>query len=222
MPKAVASPPPTRRHPERVAAPAVQSVLASPIELVVGLGNPGPDYLATRHNAGFRLVDDLARRWCAPFRKESKFSADTARASTPAGAVWLLKPHTFMNASGRAVAALMRYYDIAPDAVLVAHDELDLAPGVIRLKFGGGHGGHNGLRDIGAQLGTGDFVRLRIGIGRPAIGGDVTAYVLSRPDRADAQLIDGAIERVQEVMPDLLRGDLARAMNALHSAPPAA
>lgn len=188
------------------------------IKLIVGLGNPGPEYEATRHNAGFWFVDAVARAHRGELRREAKFSAAVARVSVGRQACILAEPLTFMNASGRAVAAVARYYGVAPDAILVAHDELDLPAGTVRLKVGGGHGGHNGLRDITAALGTDGYARLRLGIGRPPSGGDVTGWVLSRPGKDERAQIDGAIERALALAPDILGGDLQAAMNALHRA----
>ena len=141
--------------------------MSKAIRLIVGLGNPGPEYAGTRHNAGFRFVDALARREGAVMREERKFQAEVGRIRVGEREVWLLKPLTFMNNSGRAVQAAAQYYKISPEEILVAHDELDIDPGQMRLKQGGGHAGHNGLRDIAAQLGTPDFWRLRLGVGHP-------------------------------------------------------
>ena len=186
------------------------------LRLVVGLGNPGPEYLATRHNAGFWWAERLARALKTPLRTEAKFHGLAGR--SPDG-VWLLLPQTYMNLSGRAVAALARFHKIGPEDILVAHDELDLPPGDVRLKKGGGHAGHNGLRGIIAQLGSGDFYRLRLGIGHPGDRAAVVNYVL-RPPRAEEQsAIDAAIDRSLEVMPLLWAGDVSRAMHVLHTRP---
>lgn len=190
---------------------------APPIRLVVGLGNPGREHDATRHNAGFWFADGLASRLGAPFANESKFLGHVARA----GDVRLLKPMTYMNVSGRAVSALARFFSIAPDEMLVAHDELDLRPGDAKLKFGGGNAGHNGLRDIVAQLGTGDFWRLRIGIGHPRDSDfaqqPVVDYVL-RPPRSDERVqIVAAIERALDAWSPIAAGEFERAMTALHT-----
>ncbi|QKT02854.1 aminoacyl-tRNA hydrolase [Ectothiorhodospiraceae bacterium 2226] len=186
-------------------------------ELIVGLGNPGPTYFETRHNAGFWFVDALARLHGASFKSESRFQGEVARLDGPEGPVWLLKPQTFMNHSGRAVGPLARFYKIAPEAVLVAHDELDLQPGQVRLKQGGGHGGHNGLRDTVAQLGTNAFARLRIGIGHPGPGNDVVGYVLGKPPAAERELIIEGLAEALECMPMLLAGESQKVMQRLHT-----
>ena len=186
-------------------------------ELFVGLGNPGPKYESTRHNAGFWLADRLADRLGAVFRPVGRFSLDACEASTPAGRVRLVKPTTFMNRSGQAVRAIADYYRIEPAAILVVHDELDLPPGTVRFKEGGGHGGHNGLRDIVAHLGSRDFVRVRLGIGRPQHGMDAVDYVLQRPGAEDRRLIDEAIGQVIDWSATLFSGDLQRVMKALHT-----
>ena len=165
----------------------------SEIRCVIGLGNPGPKYADTRHNVGFWLVDRLARRYGEHLRAENRFSGEVARIRTEAGECWLLKPMTYMNHSGRAVSALARFYKIPVEQMLVVHDELDMAPGVIRLKKGGGHGGHNGLRDIISHLGSRDFWRLRIGVGHPGHRDQVVAAVLSKPTPGERKLIDGVI-----------------------------
>lgn len=188
------------------------------IQCVVGLGNPGAKYADTRHNAGFWFVDALARVCGGTFHGEKKFSGDVARISTQGGDCWLLKPATFMNHSGRAVAALCNFYRILPASLLVAYDELDLAPGVARLKTGGGHGGHNGMRDICAALGSRDFHRLRIGIGHPGHKEAVVGHVLARPGKADQQAIDDAIAAALNQWDLIAAGDIQRAMNALHTA----
>ncbi len=185
------------------------------VALIVGLGNPGPEYDKTRHNAGFWFVDALA---AGGFRPEAKFQGEVARVHVGGHEVWLLKPMTFMNRSGQAVAAMARFYKIPPEAILVVHDELDLAPGVVRLKQGGGHGGHNGLRDIVSQLGSREFVRLRLGIGHPGNSREVVNYVLGRPPAGEREAIEAGIEAVRTVLPNLLAGELQRAMNTLHAA----
>ncbi len=184
---------------------------------IVGLGNPGPRYADTRHNAGFWFVDEVARRFGGQFRGEAKFYGEICRVSIGGRDCWLLKPMTFMNRSGQAVSAFARFYKLQPDLLLVAHDELDMPPGKIKLKRGGGHGGHNGLRDTNSALGSGDFVRLRVGIGHPGHRDAVTDYVLSRPSQADDQVIREALDRAVKVLPDLVSGDLQRAMHRLHS-----
>ena len=186
-------------------------------ELIVGLGNPGSRYESTRHNAGFWFADRLAGRLGGSFRPARRFSLDACEAGTPAGRIRIVKPQTFMNRSGQAVGAIAEYFRIPPAAVLVVHDELDLPPGTVRLKEGGGHGGHNGLRDIVAHLGTNGFVRVRLGIGRPTHGLDAVDYVLQRPGADERRRIDEAIERTLEWTGIILAGDLQRAMKALHS-----
>ncbi|MDJ0740418.1 MAG: aminoacyl-tRNA hydrolase [Gammaproteobacteria bacterium] len=190
----------------------------SAIKCVVGLGNPGPKYAETRHNAGFWFVDELARAAGVVLRAENKFSGEAARAGTPHGDCWLLKPMTYMNHSGRSVAALCNFYKIAPTELLVAYDELDLNPGTVRLKSGGGHGGHNGLRDICAALGSKDFHRLRIGIGHPGHKEAVVGHVLSRPGKAEHQAIAIALDAAIGVWDTVLAGDVQKAMNVLHTA----
>jgi PTH1 family peptidyl-tRNA hydrolase len=187
------------------------------LRLIVGLGNPGAEYLRTRHNAGFWFIDALAQREGLRFGVESKLHAETAKATLDGHTVWLMKPTTFMNKSGLAVAAALRYYKIAPEEMLVAHDELDLPPGTARLKFDGGHGGQNGLRDIVAQLGHGKFHRLRVGIGHPGHKDRVTPWVLGRAGVADEDAILGAVGAAMDVLPLALRGDFNEAMKRLHT-----
>jgi PTH1 family peptidyl-tRNA hydrolase len=189
----------------------------SEISLIVGLGNPGREYESTRHNAGFWWVDEFARAQQFGFRAEGKFHGLFARGHLHGHELFLLKPQTFMNISGRAVGALAQFYKIAPQHILVAHDELDLPPGSAKLKLGGGHGGHNGLKDIIAHLGTKDFWRLRIGIGHPGERADVSNYVLNAPRREEQELIDEAMRRAQEVAPLIVEGKLEAAMLKLHS-----
>ena len=186
-------------------------------ELVVGLGNPGPKYEGTRHNAGFWLADRLAERLGAAFRADRRFPLDACEAGGPAGRVRIVKPSTYMNRSGQAVGAVAGYFRIAPAAILVAHDDLDLPAGTVRLKEGGGHGGHNGLRDVAAHLGTRDFARVRLGIGRPGPGRDPIDYVLERPRAEERRLIDEAIGQVLEWSEAVLAGDLQPVMKALHT-----
>ena len=193
--------------------------MSVPIRLVAGLGNPGRSYAATRHNAGFWFADALATKLGASFAHESKFSADVAK--TPE--LRIVKPMTFMNLSGRSVAGIARFFDIPPDAILVAHDELDLAAGEARLKLGGGVAGHNGLRDIKAHLGSADFWRLRFGIGHPRNSAlperEVIDYVLRPPDREEKMQIEAAIERALAASSEMLAGNMERAMTALHTKP---
>ena len=185
------------------------------MQLIVGLGNPGAQYMRTRHNAGFWLIDALAEASRASFREDRKYQAEIAGAEIAGHAVTLLKPLTFMNHSGRAVAAYAGYFRIPVQQILVVHDELDLAPGTARLKRGGGHGGHNGLRDITAQLGA-EFPRLRIGIGHPGTAAEVVNYVLGNPAPEDRKAIDEAIQRAVDVLPLVMQGHFDRAMNALN------
>ncbi len=186
------------------------------IRLVVGLGNPGPEHAQQRHNAGFWWLDQLALRERLQLRPQRGFFGDLARWHTGDGEVWLLEPTTYMNRSGQAVAALARFYKIAPEQILVAHDELDLPPGQARIKLGGGHAGHNGLRDIAAQLGTPQFWRLRLGIGHPGERGAVIGFVLGRPQRGELDLIEQAMQRALDVLPDLLHGRVDQAVMQLH------
>ncbi|HEV7137367.1 MAG TPA: aminoacyl-tRNA hydrolase [Steroidobacteraceae bacterium] len=186
-----------------------------PLTLIVGLGNPGPTYARTRHNAGFELVDELARRTGASLRHEGRHQGELARASIAGTEVWLLKPMTYMNLSGQSVRSVAGFYRIAPQSILVAHDELDFPPGVVRLKEGGGAGGHNGLRDIMAQLGDA-FWRLRIGIGHPGDRDAVLDYVLGRPPAADAGLIREAVVAAADAVAVMLTEGGPKAMNRLH------
>ncbi|CAK0747979.1 peptidyl-tRNA hydrolase [Gammaproteobacteria bacterium] len=187
------------------------------VRLIAGLGNPGPRYEDTRHNAGFWVVDALAREVGAHFRPEARFHGETCRIAGPGNdECWLLKPTTFMNHSGQSVAALARFYKLPVSEILVVHDDLDLPPGTARLKQGGGHGGHNGLRDITAHLGA-DFLRLRLGIGHPGDARKVVDYVLDRPSRAEEEAIHEAIDDAMRVLPWVRADELQKAMNHLHS-----
>ena len=192
--------------------------MGQPIELIVGLGNPGPEYLSTRHNAGFWFVDRLAEDHHADFRAEAKFHGVLARITVGGQDLRLLKPATYMNHSGRAVAAVARYFDIPPSEILIAYDELDLPPGRVKLKLAGGHAGHNGMRDSIAALGSRDFWRLRIGIGHPGEKSRVVGYVLGRPAQADAVAILDAVDDAARALPDLVEGRFQLAMNRLHAA----
>jgi len=192
---------------------------AAPIKLIVGLGNPGDKYAATRHNAGFWFVDALARQCNAVWRKDSAFHGEVASVTLNDQQCWLLKPQQFMNRSGLAIGALCSYYRIEPHAVLIVHDELDLPVGVARLKVGGGHGGHNGLRDVHRVLGE-QYQRLRIGIAHPGDKHQVVDYVLKAPSKDDAIAMEQAIDRAIAIMPLVLAGDLANAMTKLHSEKP--
>ncbi|MFZ3018808.1 MAG: aminoacyl-tRNA hydrolase [Gallionella sp.] len=190
----------------------------SSIRLIVGLGNPGREYENTRHNAGFWWLDEFARMHNLSFRSEAKFHGLAARGQLHGHEVFLLKPQTFMNVSGRAVGALAQFYKIAPAEILVVHDELDLPPGSAKLKLGGGHGGHNGLKDIIAHLGTKDFWRLRLGIGHPGERSEVANFVLNDPRREERALIDEAMQRAQDVAYLVVEGKAEAAMLRLHSA----
>jgi PTH1 family peptidyl-tRNA hydrolase len=193
------------------------SKAAQPIRAIVGLGNPGAKYEDTRHNAGFWFVDRLAQRYGGQFRADGKFFGEVCRVRIGANEIWLLKPATFMNRSGRAVSALLNFYKMGVAELLVAHDEIDLPPGDTRLKVGGGHGGHNGLRDVIPAVGQ-DFVRLRVGVGHPGHKEQVADYVLSRAPKAEQEAIDMSLERAEDVIEAVVAGELARAMNQLHSA----
>jgi PTH1 family peptidyl-tRNA hydrolase len=188
------------------------------IRLIVGLGNPGSEYRGTRHNAGADFVAALARQCGASLRADAKFQGLVGRICLCGHDLRLLIPTTFMNRSGRAVAAVASFYRISPEEILVAHDELDIPPGSARFKRGGGHGGHNGLRDIVPALGNNrDFYRLRIGIGHPGHASRVTGYVLAAPSAADRERMDASIDEAIATLPLLLAGDDTRAMTRLHS-----
>jgi PTH1 family peptidyl-tRNA hydrolase len=187
------------------------------IRLIAGLGNPGPEYARTRHNAGFWFVDALAEQAGARFLVESKLGGEMARAQIGGESIWLFKPLKFMNRSGGPLNAALGYYRIEPEECLVAHDELDLPAGKMRLKFDGGHGGQNGLRDIVAQLGHGRFHRLRVGIGHPGHKDQVTPWVLGRPSAQDERAMQDGIADAIAVMPLVVGGDLNEAMKRLHT-----
>ena len=187
------------------------------LRLIVGLGNPGAEHLRTRHNAGFWFVDALAQRQGVRFGLESKLFGETAKVDVAGRSVWLLKPATFMNLSGKSVTAALRYWKIEPEEMLVVHDELDLAPGTARLKFDGGHGGQNGLRDITRLLGHGKYHRLRIGIGHPGHKDRVTSWVLGKPGADDEASILRAISDADDVLPLAVSGDFNEAMKRLHT-----
>ena len=189
------------------------------IRLFVGLGNPGPDYEATRHNAGFWWVDVLAAKLGARLASERAYQGHLARVAGPQGPVWLLQPMTFMNRSGVSVATLARFFKIEPAQVLVVHDELDVAPGQAKLKFGGSAAGHNGLKDIHGMLGTPDYWRLRLGIGHPGVKAEVVNYVLKRPSPDDREAIDRAIERSLAASELLMNGEMDRALAVIHAGP---
>jgi len=185
--------------------------------IIAGLGNPGSQYEQTRHNVGFWLLDQLARDCGVDFTVQNRYHGQMVQCSLAGQKVYLLKPLTFMNRSGQSVSALANFYKIPLNNILVIHDELDLSPGIARLKKDGGHGGHNGLRDIIAQGGGRDFLRCRLGIGHPGDSRLVSDYVLSKPSISDRQQIELAIDNMLRILPDVLSGDLDKAMNWLHS-----
>jgi len=191
--------------------------LSARIELIVGLGNPGREYVDTRHNAGFWFVDAIARKYGGNFKLEKKFQGEVARSVIGGQEIWLLKPDTYMNLSGQSVQALMQFYKIELANILVVHDDLDLPAGVARLKQGGGHGGHNGLRDISQRCGGNDFQRLRLGIGHPGDKSRVTGHVLSKVSSDDQRAIEDAMAAAMEVLPRVIAGDFQKAMNKLHA-----
>jgi peptidyl-tRNA hydrolase, PTH1 family len=188
------------------------------IKLIVGLANPGAQYQDTRHNAGAWFIHELARQQGSPLSSEPRFFGETSRIFLDGQDIRLLIPSTYMNRSGQAIAALAGFYKITPEQILVAHDELDLPPGTARFKTGGGHGGHNGLRDTISKLGNNNgFHRLRIGIGHPGSADQVTGYVLGKPSSDDRTSIDYAIDEALRCLPHAVKGDWAKAMNQLHS-----
>lgn len=187
------------------------------IRLVVGLGNPGAQYADTRHNAGFWLVDQLAQQQSGQFRADGKFYGELCRIALADREIWLLKPMTYMNRSGQAVGAFIRFHRLTLPEVLIVHDDLDLPVGTVRLKRAGGHGGHNGLRDLTAQLAGNDFARLRLGIGHPGDSRDVLGYVLHKTPSAERALIGEAIIDSLRELPRIVTGEWAQAMQALHS-----
>lgn len=188
----------------------------SVIKLIAGLGNPGVKYDKTRHNAGFWFVDELAKRFSGVFKLETKFSGEACKVEIAGQAVWLIKPTTFMNRSGLSVKQISSFFKIPADSVLIAHDELDIDPGTLRLKSGGGHGGHNGLRDLHAQIGK-EYWRLRIGIGHPGSANKVSGYVLARPSATDEIEIDRSIDRAVNEIERIVLGDMQKVMNTLHT-----
>ncbi len=190
------------------------------IKLFVGLGNPGTEYEATRHNAGFWWVDALARELKLSLVADRSYHGLLARGNVNGQTIWLLEPQTYMNLSGKSVAALARFFKIAPQDILVVHDELDVPPGQAKLKFGGGHGGHNGLRDIHAQLGTGDYWRLRLGIGHPGDKNQVADWVLKKPSPDEREAIEGCVARTLKAAPELLAGDMTKATLVVHTHKP--
>lgn len=186
------------------------------IRLFVGLGNPGEKYAATRHNAGFWWVDLISQQTNSPLKPDAKMFGESAKVNHQSD-VWLLKPTTFMNASGKSVAAMANYYKIKPAEILVIHDELDLPAGTTKLKLGGGHGGHNGLRDIHSALGTPDYWRLRVGIGHPGDRNEVVNFVLKPPLKAEQAVIDDSLYESSKLFDLLLKGDFEQAMLKLHT-----
>ena len=190
--------------------------MSAMIELLVGLGNPGPEHALDRHNAGFWFVDQVATAAGVALRPERGFFGEIARVRFQGRELWLLQPTTYMNRSGQSVGAFARFYKIAPEHILVAHDELDLPPGQAKLKLGGGHAGHNGLRDIIAHLGGAQFWRLRLGIGHPGDRSQVVGFVLGKPPRSELTLIEQAMEQAQAVLPLMVKGECEAAMMQLH------
>ena len=191
------------------------------IRLLAGLGNPGPEYEVTRHNAGFWWLDAVAHKLGARLAFDRTYQGLVARVNLPGREpLWLVEPQTFMNLSGKSVAGLARFFKIEPNEILVAHDELDLLPGQVKLKQGGSHAGHNGLKDIVAQLGSAEFWRLRLGIGHPGVKAEVIHYVLKKPSQADREAIDGCSMRTLDQLDLLLAGEMERAMMKVHAKPP--
>lgn len=191
------------------------------IKLFVGLGNPGPDYEATRHNAGFWWINALARELKTTLQMDKGYHGMVARTTVHGQTVWLLQPQTFMNLSGKSVATLARFFKITPQEILVAHDELDIIPGQVKLKFGGSHAGHNGLRDMHAQLGSGDYWRLRLGVGHPGDKSEVVNWVLKKPSLDHRIAIEQCIDRSLKALPAFLAGDMEKAMLLVHTSKPA-
>ena len=190
------------------------------IRLLIGLGNPGPEYEATRHNAGFWWLDAVARELKVGVAMDKAYHGLVARTMVNGQTVWLLKPQTYMNLCGKSVATLARFFKIAPQEILVAHDELDIAPGEAKLKLGGGHAGHNGLRDIHAQLGTDDYWRLRLGVGHPGVKSEVIHWVLKKPSLDHRVAIDQSIDRALTALPHLLAGEMEKATLLVHTSKP--
>lgn len=190
------------------------------IKLFVGLGNPGTEYEATRHNAGFWWIDALARELKVSLVPERSYHGLVARTAVHGQTLWLLQPQTFMNVSGKSVAALARFFKIQPDEILVVHDELDVVPGQAKLKYGGSHAGHNGLRDIHAQLGTGDYWRLRLGIGHPGVKAEVINWVLKKPAPEQRTAIEECVERTLKAVPAMLAGEMDKATLLVHTSKP--
>ncbi|KDN15127.1 aminoacyl-tRNA hydrolase [Snodgrassella communis] len=189
----------------------------SHLRLIVGLGNPGSEYEHTRHNIGFDFIDELAKLWKTSLKEEKKFFGQVARVNLNEGEVWLLKPLTFMNKSGTAVQALAKFYKILPEEILIIHDELDIPCGHVRFKKGGSNGGHNGLKDIQAWLGTAEFYRLRLGIGHPGDRNLVIHYVLHKPQAQEQSLITEAMQKSLAAIPQMLTGEYSSVQQQLHS-----
>ncbi len=190
------------------------------IKLFVGLGNPGAEYERTRHNAGFWWVSDLAERLKLTLRFEKNYNALMAKASFEGESIWLLEPQTYMNASGQSVGALANFFKILPEQILVIHDELDIVPGQAKLKLGGSHAGHNGLRDIHSHLGSDQYWRLRLGIGHPGVKSEVLHWVLKKPSGEHQNAIDDCVSRTLSAFEDLARGDMTRATLKIHTSKP--
>jgi len=190
------------------------------IRLFVGLGNPGPEYESTRHNAGFWWLDEVARSLKTSLVMDRAYHGLVGRSNVNGQTVWLLKPQTFMNLCGKSVAALARFYKIEPHEILVAHDELDIVPGEAKLKLAGSHAGHNGLRDIHAQLGTDDYWRLRLGVGHPGVKAEVIDWVLKKPSPDHRIAIDQSIARALTALPQLLAGEMDKATLLIHTSKP--
>ena len=190
------------------------------LKLLVGLGNPGNEYEDTRHNAGFWWIDAVARELKVSLVPERNYHGLMARTTVNGQTLWLLEPQTYMNLSGKSVSALARFFKIQPEEILVAHDELDIVPGEAKLKLGGSHAGHNGLRDIHAQLGTANYWRLRIGVGHPGDKAEVVSWVLKKPMLEHRKAIDDSIFRALTALPLLLAGDMEKAMVRIHTSKP--
>lgn len=190
------------------------------IKLFVGLGNPGPDYAATRHNAGFWWLEALASALNVTLQPDKSYHGRVVRTTVQGHTLWLLEPQTFMNLSGKSVAALARFFKIQPEEILVVHDELDIPPGQARLKFGGSHAGHNGLRDIHAQLGSADYWRLRLGIGHPGVKSEVVNWVLKKPSPDNRNAIEDCVQRTLKAVPHLIDGEMEKAMQIAHTHKP--
>jgi len=190
------------------------------IKLFVGLGNPGPEYEGTRHNAGFWWIDALSRQLKAPLHMDKSYHGLVARTTVNGQTIWLLEPQTYMNLSGKSVAALARFFKITPQEILVAHDEMDVVPGEVKLKLGGGHAGHNGLRDIHAQLGSSDYWRLRLGVGHPGVKAEVVNWVLKKPSPDHRIAIEQGIDRALKALPHLLAGEMDKATMLVHTSKP--